>query len=204
VGRPRARAELDLDSVRDGLNTPFMSAQEPTRLPVRASDADRDRTIRALRERSVEGRLSPDTFISRVDRALRARNQDELDDLVSDLHTPNRMLRRLTALVTAVSESTARVKAAWSAPRLPLLRLPRDGRDRLMIGRAPGCDLVLTDPTVSRYHAELCRKGDDWLLVDLGSMNGTRLNGWLLVEPVRVRTGDEVTFGQLRLQFSAS
>jgi pSer/pThr/pTyr-binding forkhead associated (FHA) protein len=48
---------------------------------------------------------------------------------------------------------------------------------------------------VSRTHAELTRGEDGWLLTDLGSHNGTRLNGWLIHETVPVRAGDTVEFG---------
>jgi pSer/pThr/pTyr-binding forkhead associated (FHA) protein len=49
--------------------------------------------------------------------------------------------------------------------------------------------------SVSRRHAELVRGADGWLLNDLGSHNGTRLNGWLVREPVPVRAGDRLEFG---------
>jgi pSer/pThr/pTyr-binding forkhead associated (FHA) protein len=63
------------------------------------------------------------------------------------------------------------------------------------IGRERDCDLLIEDLTVSRMHARLERAADGWLLTDLGSTNGTRLNGWRIREPVRVRTGDRVAFG---------
>ena len=49
--------------------------------------------------------------------------------------------------------------------------------------------------SVSRRHAELTRGEDGWLLSDLGSHNGTRINGWLVREPVPLRPGDRVQFG---------
>jgi Domain of unknown function (DUF1707)/FHA domain len=66
---------------------------------------------------------------------------------------------------------------------------------RFTIGRVPDCDLRLTDLSVSRTHAELTRGEAGWLLKDLGSHNGTRLNGWLIREAVEVRAGDRVEFG---------
>ena len=51
----------------------------------RASDEDRDDVIRVLRDGSVDGRLSNETFLRRVDRALRARGMAELAELLSDL-----------------------------------------------------------------------------------------------------------------------
>ncbi|HEX2743271.1 MAG TPA: DUF1707 and FHA domain-containing protein [Streptosporangiaceae bacterium] len=68
---------------------------------------------------------------------------------------------------------------------------------RFTIGRTRDCDLCLTDLSVSRLHAELVRNGDGWLLNDLGSHNGTRLNGWLVRETVPVREGDLVEFGSV-------
>jgi pSer/pThr/pTyr-binding forkhead associated (FHA) protein len=49
--------------------------------------------------------------------------------------------------------------------------------------------------SVSRLHAQLARDQDGWLLGDLGSHNGTRVNGWLVREPVPVRAGDVLQFG---------
>jgi pSer/pThr/pTyr-binding forkhead associated (FHA) protein len=49
--------------------------------------------------------------------------------------------------------------------------------------------------SVSRLHAQLERAEDGWLLADLGSHNGTRVNGWRIREPVPVRAGDVLQFG---------
>ncbi|MET8143142.1 DUF1707 and FHA domain-containing protein [Sphaerisporangium sp. NPDC005288] len=170
-----------------------MSSTHP---PVRASDGDRDRAINELRDHALEGQISHDTFLGRVDRALRARSQVELTDLVSDLPPSGRWRRRLTEAVASVSDLTTRIETAWRRPRLPRLALPADSRTRYVVGRGSECDLVLTDLTVSRVHAELRRETESWLLVDLGSLNGTRLNGWRLVGPARVREGDEISFGE--------
>jgi hypothetical protein len=166
-----------------------------THPPVRASDGDRDRAINELRDRAVDGHISHETFLGRVDHALQARNRNELDDLVSDLPPRGRWRRRLTEAVSSLSDFTTRIESAWRRPRLPRLALPGDTRTRYVVGRGATCDLVLSDLTVSRVHAELRREQDDWLVVDLGSLNGTRLNGWRLVGPARVRPGDEVSFG---------
>lgn len=170
-----------------------MSSTHP---PVRASDGDRDRAISELRDRAVEGRLSHDTFLGRVDMALQARNRGELDELIADLPPRGRWRRRLTDVVSSFSDFTTRIESAWRRPRLPRLALPGDNRVRYVVGRGSACDLVLADLTVSRVHAELRREDDGgWMLVDLGSLNGTRLNGWRLVGPARVRPGDEISFG---------
>jgi hypothetical protein len=78
----------------------------------------------------------------------------------------------------------------------PLVFPPGSGT-RFTIGRARDCDLCLTDLSVSRMHALLVRREESWVLSDLGSHNGTRLNGWLVREPVQVRAGDRVEFGSM-------
>lgn len=171
--------------------------------PVRASDVERDQALEALRERVAEGRMSHDTFERRVDLVLRARSQTELADLVQDLPPPNRLLRRLTGMVSAVSAMTARVESAWRTPRLPRFSLPPAALGRIVIGRAPGCNFILTDLTVSRFHAELYHDGGTWMISDLGSMNGTRLNGWRLTGPAQVRPGDEIGFGDITFVVAA-
>jgi hypothetical protein len=75
------------------------------------------------------------------------------------------------------------------------LLFPVGSQGRFTIGRDPDCDLVIADITVSRQHAGLDRDSGGWLLTDLGSTNGTRLNGWRVREPVPVGPGDQVSFG---------
>jgi len=81
-----------------------------------------------------------------------------------------------------------------------MLRL---GRGSLVIGREQGCDLVLPDGSVSRRHAELRRNGDDYYLSDLGSTNGTLVNGER-VDDRRLETGDCLKFGSFLYKFLAA
>jgi hypothetical protein len=74
------------------------------------------------------------------------------------------------------------------------------GTEPLVIGRLPECGVVLADSNVSRRHAELRRSGDTVVLTDLGSTNGTRVNGAPVRERVLV-SGDEVSVGSTRLIF---
>ena len=83
-----------------------------------------------------------------------------------------------------------------AAAPAPLFFPPGSGT-RFTIGRTRECDLCLTDLSVSRMHALLVRREDGWVLSDLGSHNGTRLNGWLVREPVPVHPGDRVDFGSM-------
>jgi hypothetical protein len=79
-------------------------------------------------------------------------------------------------------------------------RIPLGGNP-LVIGRLPECDVVLADGNVSRRHAEIRPHGDGWVLADLGSTNGTRLNGFRLTAPRELRSGDEIAVGNSLLHF---
>jgi hypothetical protein len=78
------------------------------------------------------------------------------------------------------------------------------GADPLVIGRLPDCDVVLADSNVSRRHAEIRRKDDGVFVVDLGSTNGTRVNGTRVVREQLLSSGDEVSVGSTRLTFEMS
>ncbi len=88
----------------------------------------------------------------------------------------------------------------------PFLRCEDDGQvfemtnDITTVGRGPGVDYVLEDPTVSRLHAELVRRGPFVYVEDLGlSSNGTRVNGRPVGRRV-LHTGDVVAFGNSRVR----
>jgi ABC-type multidrug transport system ATPase subunit len=91
------------------------------------------------------------------------------------------------------------------SPRSPVLdggRIPFDGV-RLRIGRDQGNDLVLDDPNVSAFHAEVVAAGDGLEIRDLGSRNGTRLNGEL-VNREMILAGANIGVGSLRLVFDGT
>ena len=73
-------------------------------------------------------------------------------------------------------------------------------RDRTTIGRRPDSDVFLDDVTVSRDHALLVRRGDQWYLDDLGSLNGTYVNR-TRIESQSLQEGDEVQIGKYKLTF---
>ena len=75
-------------------------------------------------------------------------------------------------------------------------------KDVLTIGRLDTCDIVLSDSGVSRKHAEVRREGDEWVVVDLDSTNGTVVNG----RPVRrhrLTPGDRIEVGETSLEYHA-
>jgi FHA domain/zinc-ribbon domain len=73
--------------------------------------------------------------------------------------------------------------------------------ERTTIGRSPDNDVFLDDVTVSRKHAVLAQDGNQFLIEDLGSLNGTFVNRRRIESPTRLETGDEVQIGKYRLSF---
>jgi hypothetical protein len=62
----------------------------------------------------------------------------------------------------------------------------------LLIGRDETCDLVIADRQVSRQHARIVLKGDGYILTDMGSKNGTFVNGREVGAPYTLQDGDEI------------
>jgi hypothetical protein len=181
---------------------PLPQQRGPGGRAVRASDAERDQVLAELGDGFVAGRLSHETFVFRVEAALRARHRDDLDDQVADLPPGRRpVLERAAQLGRDLAHELGRTwRTAVDGLRrparmLPVLVLPDGARQRYTIGRELACDMSIGDRTVSRWHADLRMSPGGWRLADLGSTNGTRLNGWRITGPVHVRPGDLVSFG---------
>ena len=91
---------------------------------------------------------------------------------------------------------------------LVVLRGPNTGArflldsDEVSTGRHPDSDIFLDDVTVSRKHATFRHEGAEFLVRDVGSLNGTYVNRER-IEEIRLRTGDEVQIGKFRLVFYA-
>jgi diguanylate cyclase (GGDEF)-like protein len=117
------------------------------------------------------------------------------------------VLKTIPAIEASPTLSRAVVQAV-KAPHRPVLvvitgnemgsRAPVDRS--ILIGRDPECDLVLTDALVSSRHAMLEDRGDSWALVDLGSTNGTSVNGEKGKEFVLSRN-DKIGFGRTVVRF---
>jgi hypothetical protein len=69
------------------------------------------------------------------------------------------------------------------------------------IGRSRQCDVVLSDPNVSRTHAEIRPRGGSWVVGDLGSTNGVTLNGRRIEGPEVVKPGDQIELGTSVMKF---
>jgi hypothetical protein len=84
-----------------------------------------------------------------------------------------------------------------AARRIPVAGSP------IRIGRAPECELVLKDARVSRRHARLHARDGVLVLTDLGSTNGTRVNGHRVTEVV-LGAGDQITIGDTNMVVEAA
>ena len=127
----------------------------------------------ALRAGALDGCLTLDAFAQRVEAAYAAVYVEELDALVADLPA-------------GVLAAEIEVTASRSAPAVT-------------VGRDAGCDVVVGEASVAPAHAELrCRSGR-WFVRDLGSRTGTWLNGRRVQREARVRAGDVLRLGALRL-----
>ena len=200
---------------------------------LRASDAERDQVVAKLRDEYVAGRLSHETFMHRVNLVLETRQRADLPPFVADLPAGRRSgglagwLRGTWSRVTGAAApafAAGRDTGPEAPPPAPsplravttrtsvspaqrepfALQFPRTAGDRFTIGRDAGCDLAIADMSVSRQHAQLERTPDGWLLSDLESTNGTRVNGWRVRGQVPVKIGDLVSFGNLEVIFTRS
>ena len=87
-----------------------------------------------------------------------------------------------------------------------IVRLTFDGTSReidqqkIVIGRSRDCDIQLADSNVSRRHAELRQEGASYWIVDLGSTNGTEVNG-KRVKRAKLRDGDKIMLGSTEITF---
>jgi len=70
-----------------------------------------------------------------------------------------------------------------------------------VLGRSRDCDVVLDDANVSRRHAEVRPSGGSWIVNDLGSTNGIKLNGRRVRGPESLKPGDEIELGTSRVTF---
>lgn len=104
---------------------------------------------------------------------------------------------------------SSQIKAADSGRRPGAIVTPAGDRIELadgrnLIGRLADCAVVITDGNTSRHHAVIQRSGSGFVVSDLGSTNGTYVNGERLVADHRLADGDTITVGTVALRFEAS
>jgi hypothetical protein len=73
--------------------------------------------------------------------------------------------------------------------------------DLVTIGRQASCTIVIADNNISRVHARFRNEEGGWTIEDLGSTNGTKVNGVLITEPTLLTSGQSIALGSLQLVF---
>jgi hypothetical protein len=165
---------------------------------VTAAGTSRGQLARTLNYAYASGLLSEDTFLHRIDQLLNAR-VIEPARLVGDLNLRGSRTVWLSGAAAVVTRAVDRlIRLAESDPPR-LLALDWSGSEsEVLIGRHSSCDVVLEDLAVSRRHAQLRFRDGSWILQDLDSTNGTRVNG-VAVGRCELRPGDRVVLGDHRL-----
>jgi len=113
-----------------------------------------------------------------------------------------------TTMIYRQAEPETATPAAATAPEPPreVVTLTLDGRAHsvtptgVVIGRSRECDLRVADSNASRRHAQVTQDGESWVVVDLGSTNGTELNGRRITRET-LTDGDRITIGATDIAF---
>jgi hypothetical protein len=198
--------------VEGSLTMPFRGPMQPIEISHRMlREMDLGRRV------GVRGLLAPNHFAVSVSRSDLDRFEGFTDALVHELaesarqHAVNEGYSFIGPVEVELFESK-RLKAGrvdivasfFEGEVQPNLVLP-DGKtvaishEPLVIGRAPECGVVLGDTNVSRRHAQVALHDGAVVVTDLGSTNGTFLNG-RRVTRATVRPGDELSIGTSRLR----
>ena len=154
-------------------------------------DAVRDEIDFTLRAAYAEGLISSGTLAHRLDELLGSRLIDRRR-LIGDLSL--RGARRREPIAALLTRVRAALRPQRPQPDLVLTLDWSGGADELLVGRAMECTVCLTQLTVSRRHATLRFRDGVWVLQDLGSKNGSAVNGVPVVRS-QIRHGDRITFG---------
>lgn len=78
-------------------------------------------------------------------------------------------------------------------------RYPVEGQ--VVVGRGPGCSIPIDDTYASQQHARIFREGEGYFIEDLGSTNGTYVNGRKIAYPLSLRPGDRIKIGKTVFEF---
>jgi len=117
---------------------------------------------------------------------------------------------RTSDVLSTQKNSIAMQPVVATAPLIEAALVMQNGErivletDSLKIGRQATCRIVFNDSNVSREHAQMRRTADGWKLLDLGSTNGTKINGVKISEEQLLVNGDELSFGTSSAKFEIS
>ena len=102
-----------------------------------------------------------------------------------------------------MESATPRAEVTVYSPLFSPFRQPLQG-PAVSIGRASDCSIPIKDRYLSRKHAEIIANGNAWILKDLGSANGTYLNGSRVERDEQLKTGDRIRLGDTEIVFETS
>ena len=115
--------------------------------------------------------------------------------------------------IRGLRQSPAAARREWAGGLRLLVLDPADSKlapgevieiaEGGVLGRTERADVVIADPTVSSEHARVSRVGRAWVVADLGSTNGTRVNDRVIDRETSLAAGDELALGSVRLRVVA-
>ena len=173
---------------------------------------------------SKSRRVAPNQFVIR----LHPKDHDELSDFIGPLEgelaeaakeyakEEGYHLRGPVTVSIATDESLksgrigidSKVRTSETPITDGVLAVPggqvlRIGEQPIIIGRQPDCDIVFDDPNISRRHAEVRIAAGEYTISDLGSTNGTKVNGVAVSLARALRDGDIITLGSNSIRFES-
>ena len=152
-------------------------------------------------ERNDLRHQEPISVILKVDNAIKVGSFSITNEIEREIMTDAGAVAKVSEIAQPMNSSPRLVEAALvlqSGERITL------DTDSLKIGRQASCRIVFNDSNVSREHAQLRRSADGWKLLDLGSTNGTKINGVKITEEQLLVNGDELGFGTSSAKFEIS
>ena len=144
---------------------------------------------------------APISVIFKVDPALKAGDFEVTIDTESVLKVEQSIIENKTNSTDSIATATQLIEAVLVLKTGERVVLDSDS---LKIGRQASCRIVFNDSNVSREHAQMRRSSDGWKVLDLGSTNGTKINGIKIAEEQLLVNGDEVSFGTSSARFEIS
>jgi hypothetical protein len=217
VGLQRFERRLER-LVEGGFGKAFRSGLQPVEIGRRlVRELDTRRTI------GVHGTVVPNHFTVRVSESDFARFDGLYDALITELvdtvresaHESNyRFLGPVEVILVAdphagigdlevdatIVEGEAGTAGSVVLPDGSRIKL---GEEPVTIGRLPDCTIALSDSQASRHHAEIRRSNQGFAVVDLGSLNGTTVNG-VKVQEHDLADGDVIRVGETTIRYEES
>jgi FHA domain-containing protein len=187
--------------VEGGFGKAFRTGLQPVEIGRRLV-----RELESGRSLGVRGTVAPNHFVVRISDTDLARFEGFQDALVSELcETVRDSARSSDYRFVGPVDVSLEVDPRFGvgALVLPDGRRVQLGDDPVRIGRLPDCAIALSDTQVSRHHAEVRRDERGFAVFDLGSLNGTTVNG-VAVQEHALADGDVISVGETAIRYEES